>query len=247
MDAADTTLPEKSARGSAVLAGITRAMPLILGNIPVSFAFGVVALGAGVSPFNTIFMSALVYAGSSQLVAVGLLVEGATILSVVAATFMVNLRHFLMSSALAPYLRRYRKSHVAAFAFQLTDEAFAVHSAEFANRNPSRTEIFAINLALYFSWLAGTLAAVLTGASPAQMNRFGLDFAPPAMFIGLLVLLVKDRLQMLITLLCGGLAVFLTQHGVGAWSIIIATVLGASLGTLGQLWINRRFSSPSLG
>ncbi|MEE8390137.1 MAG: AzlC family ABC transporter permease, partial [Anaerolineae bacterium] len=84
------------------LAGIIQAGPIVLGYIPIGLAFGVLAQKAGISTLNTLLMSLLVYAGSSQLIAVGLFASGVPALSVVLTTFVVNLRHVLLSAALSP-------------------------------------------------------------------------------------------------------------------------------------------------
>ncbi len=88
--------------------GVARAMPIVMGYIPIGFAYGVLAQQAGLSLFNTLAMSALVYAGSAQLIAAGLFAAAAPALSIVATTFVVNLRHMLFSAALSPYLRGWR-------------------------------------------------------------------------------------------------------------------------------------------
>ena len=76
---------------------------------------------AGLSPFNTLLMSIIVYAGSAQLIAVGLISSGLTPLSIIITTFIVNLRHMLMSAALSPHLQSWRKPELAVFAYELTD------------------------------------------------------------------------------------------------------------------------------
>ena len=81
---------------------------------------------------NTVLMSILVYAGSSQLIAVAMFGAGMGPLSIIATTFVVNLRHMLMSASLAPNLRKWSKWELAAFAYEITDESFAIHSTRFA-------------------------------------------------------------------------------------------------------------------
>ncbi|HET6346167.1 MAG TPA: AzlC family ABC transporter permease, partial [Myxococcota bacterium] len=85
-----------------ILTGLKKVGPMALGYAPIGFAVGALSRGAGMSPLNTLLMSLLVYAGSSQLIATQLLVLEASPVSVIATTFVVNLRHLLMASALAP-------------------------------------------------------------------------------------------------------------------------------------------------
>ena len=100
-----TAMWSASLAEGGVLSGISKSTPIILGYIPVGFAFGILALEAGLSAANTILMSAMVLGAASQLVAVGQIVAGVPAPTVVATTFIVNLRHMLMSSALAPHLK----------------------------------------------------------------------------------------------------------------------------------------------
>ena len=74
------------------LRGASRALPITLGYVPIGFAYGVLAEKAGLSAFNTLTMSIFVYAGSAQLIAVGLFDTNAAPLSIILTTFIVNLR-----------------------------------------------------------------------------------------------------------------------------------------------------------
>jgi len=169
------------------LRGVMRAGPIVLGYIPIGLTFGVLAQKAGLSNVNTLAMSLLVYAGSSQLIAVGLFTANASIPSIILTTFVVNLRHLLLSAALTPHLKRWRKSELAAFAYQLTDETFAVHSAQFSSDAPSKSEVFATNLTAQAGWVTGTWLGVTLGHLITDIQPFGLDYVLPAMFIALLV------------------------------------------------------------
>jgi 4-azaleucine resistance transporter AzlC len=220
--------------------GIVRALPMILGYVPLGFTFGVVALSAGLTSLQALLMSTFVYAASSQLLAVQLLAADASVLSVVATVCVCNLRHLLMSSALAPYLRRYRPAQIGLFAFQLCDEAFALHSEQFANRQVPRIEALASNMALHLALVGGTALAMVSHASASDLQRYGLDYAPVAMFVAMMVLLIKDRLQLGVALLCGIMAVLLRHTFVGTSSIIVATGVGATLGTWVQLRHEKR-------
>ena len=105
----------------------------------------------------------LVYAGSAQLVAVGLFASGAALASIVATTFAVNLRHVLFAAAMSPLLRGWRKRELAAFAFELTDESFALHAARFGRGDRDKGLTLTINVLAQASWVAGTALGILAG------------------------------------------------------------------------------------
>lgn len=217
-------------------AGVTRALPIVLGYIPIGFAFGVLAQKNGISVLNAVLMSLLVYAGSAQLIAVGLLGAGASPLSVILTTFIVNLRHLLLSAALAPFLTRWSKTRLAAFAFELTDEAFAAHAARFPQEEPDPAETFALNVTAQSAWVLGSGLGALAGQRIPTVEPLGLDYALPALFITLLVLQIKRRVQIGVALITGALAVVLLQAGLNQWATIVATLIGATLGVIGEQW-----------
>jgi 4-azaleucine resistance transporter AzlC len=224
------------------LTGITQAVPIVLGYVPIGFAFGVLAQKAGISLLNTLLMSLLVYAGSAQLIAVGLIAAGVPALSVIITTFVVNLRHLLMSAAVSPFLKRWRKFDLAAFAYQLTDETFAVHSVRFGAASPNKAEAFATNATAQAAWVLGTWLGLVVGQLITDVKPLALDYALPAMFVALLVLQIKDRIQIAVAILTGALAVGLMFIGVDQWNVIVATLVGASMGVGFEKWTKRSSS-----
>ncbi|MBD3308755.1 branched-chain amino acid ABC transporter permease [candidate division KSB3 bacterium] len=228
--------------GEGWLRGAVQASPIMMGYLPVGLAFGVLAQNAGISPLNTVLMSLLVYAGASQFIAVGLLAGGVPPVSIILTTFIVNLRHLIMASALAPALKGWRRRELAAFAFHLTDETFAVHATNFAAENPPKPQVFATNVTAYASWTGGTSLGIVLGQRVTDVQPFALDFALPALFIVLLVLQVTTRLHVLVAGIAGIGAVGLLQAGLEHWNVMLATVVGATIGVCLEQWNKARSS-----
>jgi len=226
------------------LRGVSRALPITLGYVPIGFAYGVLAQKAGLSAFNTLSMSIFVYAGSSQLIAVGLFAAGAAPLSIILTTFIVNLRHMLMASALAPYLNRWNKLELSTFAYEITDESFALHSVEFPRvapqGGPVAVESLALNMTAQVSWVLGTWLGLVAGGMITDIKLFALDYALPAMFIALLMMQMKDRVQLIVASATGIIAVTLLLAGLDQWYVIAATLIGASLGVMVEQWTKKR-------
>ncbi|NLS77876.1 MAG: AzlC family ABC transporter permease [Chloroflexi bacterium] len=220
--------------------GALQALPIAAGYLPIAFTYGVLAQGAGLSTLNTLLMSLLVYAGASQFVAVGLLASGASPLSIVLSTLIVNLRHMLMSATLAPALKGWRWRQQGAFAFELTDETFAVHAMKVSTGALNPAESLALNLSAQAAWIAGTALGVLAGQVVGDLRALGLDFALPALFIALLALQIKGGRQFAVAIFSGGLAVALQRAGWGHWHVIGAALAGATLGSLLERWTKRR-------
>jgi len=62
------------------------------------------------------------------------------------------------------------------------------------------------------------------------------------MFIALLVMQIKDRVQIAVALLTGALAVGLLLAGVNQWNVMLATLIGATLGVGIEKWIKKSSS-----
>lgn len=228
-----------ASRLAAVLSGMRQALPIVLGYVPVAFAFGVLARKTGMPASGAVCMSLMVFAGSAQLISVSLLAGGASPATVVLTTFVVNLRHLLMSAALAPALRSWPRALQALFAFQLTDETFALHVSRLpsapgdARPEPPRVETLALNMTAQSAWVIGTIIGVFGSELVADVRPLGLDYALPAMFIALLLPYCrKARRFALAAVLAGSLSVLLALAGAGQWNVIIATVCSATLCTL---------------
>ncbi|MBU2511758.1 AzlC family ABC transporter permease [bacterium] len=224
-----------------VLQGFIVSMPVVVGYIPIGFAFGVLAKKVGLSSMNAVFMSIIVFAGSSQLIAIGLLVAGASALSIIIATFIVNLRHLLMTAALSPYLKRWRALALTLFSYQITDETFAIHAERFSSGDTNKTAAFTINIVSQLSWITGTVLGIATSGFIKDVKPFALDYALIAMFIGLLVFQIKSKTQILVAILSGCVSILLYLAGIDQWNIILATLLSATFGILVEKWIKKRF------
>jgi len=218
------------------VSGVITALPIMLGYLPIGFAFGVLAQKAGLSTFNTLLMSIIVFAGSAQLIAVGLVANGIAPLTIILTTFIVNLRHLLFSAAIFPHLAHWRKRDLAIFAYELTDETFAVHSTRFELEPAKKSEAFAINIVAHITWVLGGWMGVVVGQLLVDVEPLALDYVLPAMFIGLLVMQIKSRTQVWVALLAGTASVAFLLLGFSQLHVIIATIIGATFGAWMEGW-----------
>ncbi|MCF8061481.1 MAG: AzlC family ABC transporter permease [Deltaproteobacteria bacterium] len=215
----------------ALRAGTGAAWPIFLGYVPIGVAFGVLAQKGGLGPFEVGLMSLLVFAGSAQFIAVSMLAAGAGASAVVATTFVVNLRHLLMSSALAPHLHQVGHGWLALFAYGITDESFAVNHARFSRGGWHWRPALAVNQSACAVWVTGTMAGAWAGRFIPQ-GAFGIDYALIAMFLCLLVFQLRGRRHAVTAAISGALAVGLSLVLPGNAYIILSTVLAATFGTL---------------
>lgn len=183
--------------------------PMLLGAMPFGIIFGSLAGAAGLTPWQTLGMSALVFAGSAQFIAISLLTGGATLAVVLLTTLVVNLRHALYSASLQPFVRHLPKRWRVPLAFWLTDEAFAVvqHRYAEAGASPHKHWYFlGAELAMYVNWLLCTFAGMVFGQAVPNIGAWGLDFAMLATFIGIVVPMLKSRPQLAAALVAAAVA-----------------------------------------
>ncbi len=216
---------------SAFAQGMVAAWPICLGYLPIGLAFGVLAQKAGLSPLQIGLMSVFVFAGSSQFIAVSMLAAGASFLSIVATTFVVNLRHFLMSSALAIFLKNAGRKRLSLFAYGVTDESFAVNLAKFRDSQWDLNSAVVTNQTANLTWIITTVLGGI-GGQFIPAHAFGIDYALIAMFICLLVVQIRGVVYVITAVIAGICAVSLSLLIPGNSHIVIASMVAAAIGVV---------------
>jgi 4-azaleucine resistance transporter AzlC len=211
--------------------GAAAAWPICLGYMPIGLAFGVLAQKAGLSPLEIGLMSVIVFAGSSQFIAVSMLAAGASLISIVVTTFIVNLRHFLMSSALAVYLKNTDRKKLSFFAYGVTDESFAVNLSKFRDEHWDLNSALVTNFSANFTWILTTMLGGI-GGQFIPAHAFGIDYALIAMFICLLVFQIRGFVYVITAIIAGLFAVSLSILIPGNSYIVIASMAAAAIGVV---------------
>jgi 4-azaleucine resistance transporter AzlC len=211
------------------LESIKAAWPICVGYLPLGFAFGVLAQKAGLDLLDIALMSILVYAGSSQFIAVAMLSSAAAPLSIILTTLVVNLRHLLMSSSLAVYLHGESRKFLSVFAYGVTDESFAVNLVKFREGGWHRYQALAVNQITNFTWIGSTILGGYTGQF-ILAGSWGIDYALSAMFLCLLTFQLRGRLYFLTAIISGAFAIAISLILPGNGFIIMASLFGATAG-----------------
>ena len=210
--------------------GLRSALPVILGFVPVGIAYAIMARQAGFSAAQTCVMSLTVFAGASQMMAVGMTEQGAAIGAVIIATFILNLRHFIMSTCVAAKMKGSVPAAKFFACFGVTDESFAIFTTEKEEFSTIHTFLGLITVT-YLSWNAGTLIGAVASDFLPVIVTASLGVSLYAMFIGLLVPGLKGNrrlgLLVLITAICNTV---LSQFMASGWSLIVSTLLCAFAG-----------------
>ncbi len=209
------------------LSGIKAGTPIIIAFISVGTAFAVLAQQAGLYSWQTVMMSATVFAGASQMIAVTMLAQGSSVALIIFATFIINLRHLIMSTCVMNRMKDAPLSARLLSAFGVTDESFAIFTTT-DEKNCSFVYFLGTITVTYSSWVIGTaLGCVLTQFLPELVSN-SLNITLYAMFIGLIVPSLKKNKKLTLTVLITAILSFVLSYFLPcAWTIIAATLLGA--------------------
>jgi 4-azaleucine resistance transporter AzlC len=218
------------------LFGVKDELPILVGVVPFGMIYGILALSAGLSPFDAQAMSAVIFAGSSQFMTVQLIREAAPWLVILVTGFIINLRHALYSATIAPYIKHLPRRWKALLAYLLTDEAFAVAALNYQREGLTRFGhwyFFGAGLALWTSWQASTAVGIFLGAQVP--GSWGLDFTLPLTFIALVVPTLKDKAG-IVTAIIASLAALLFFGLPYKLGLIVAAALAIAAG----MWVEAR-------
>lgn len=219
--------------------GLSAAWPICLGYFPIGLSLGVLAQKAGLLPWQVALMSLLVFAGGSQFIAVSMIAGGASMTAIVTTTFMVNLRHLLMSSALSVHFPNVSRRFLFLFAYGVTDESFAVNMTRFNQGGWHRNSALMLNQTANATWIVSSIAGAYIGQFiPA--GSMGIDYALTGMFICLLVFQLRGSIFVataLIAAFCSTAAYLLLP---GNTYVIVASCLAATSGLVLRRWQRRR-------
>src|SRR5438477_4917490 len=141
---------------AAFVAGALRCAPVALGVLAYGLVFGALAQQAGLSLGETAFMSAVVFAGSAQFVALGFWTLPPPVPALAVATFLVNFRFFLMAATMSRVLEGWPLWRALAVLPWVSDENWAVTMAE-GERRHWGAFFLGTGAVLYIAWLAASL------------------------------------------------------------------------------------------
>ncbi len=209
--------------------GAMAAWPICFGYIPIGLALGVLANQADIPVWAVAMMSILAFAGSAQFICVAMLAAGASISAIILTTFVVNLRHFLMSSALAVHLSGLHRFFLSCFAYGITDESFAVNMTHFRTGNWDHKRAITVNQCSNTIWIMATTCGALIGQF-IPTGAFGTDYALTAMFLALLLFQLHNIVYILTGICALLIATVWYVYIPGDSYIIGSSVMAATIG-----------------
>jgi len=221
-------------RLTAFTAGARDTIPMLIGATPFGVIFGTLVAAGPLHLWHGQLMSLIVFAGSAQFIALGLVAGHASFAVIWATTFVVNLRHVLYSATLAPHVAHLPARWRWALGGLLTDEVFAVAWAHYRLHPPGSVGPYYFlgsGLSMYLNWQIWTLAGLLFGAAFPGLQSLGLDFAMVATFIAIVVPQLVALRYLAAAVTAGALA-FFWQAWPYKLGLLAAVFAGVAVGVL---------------
>lgn len=216
--------------------GIKDSIPIVLGYLPLGFAFGVLAMEAGMNLQQATAMSIMCFTGAGQYIAIGVMQAGGAVMTAILANLLINQRYTLFSTSMVPYIKKLPTRWAALLSYGLTDETYAVAMNRYRQQEASISYMAGLNLTSHLSWIVSTILGAGLGSMISNTERLGLGFALPAMYICLLVFMVNRKSDALVAIMAALICLLTGYLWPGSMknmsNIIIATLIGASLGML---------------
>lgn len=221
--------------------GVKDCVPTLLGYLSIGFAAGVVEKTAGLSIAEIALMSLLLYAGSGQFIAAGMIAASNPISAIIFTVLFINLRHLLLSAAIAPYFQHLSPWKNLFVGSLLTDETFGVSINHLQGRKRASYKwMIGLNITAYLNWAFANIVGGYFGKWIPNPESFGLDFALPGMFIGLLVIQIMSQkkyfVDIMVALSAVLIVVVVSSYSSGSTGVMVATIIATTIGMVIERW-----------
>lgn len=230
------TEKENYSTHSEYFKGFRDGLPIGLGYLSVSFAFGITAVKMGIPVIAAILISMTCVTSAGQVAGITAIASGGGFIEIALAQLIINLRYSLMSLSLSQKLcRKYSLFHRLTTSFGVTDEVFAVASARTEKVTPPY--MYGLITLPYIMWSAGTALGAMLGGILPDFVTSALGIAIYGMFIAIVVPPARRfKGVLVVALMAAALSCafkFLPfLDFLGGFSVIICTVIAAAAGAL---------------
>ena len=220
---------------SDFLKGTAAGIPIALGYLSVSFGFGIMAQGAGISVFEAFMISLTNLTSAGQAQGVGIIAAGGTLLEMAAVQLIINIRYALMALSLSQKLDdrfTFPKRLIAAYG--ITDEIFAVCSTEKGKITPNY--MYGIIAISTLGWVTGTLLGAAAGEILPSSITAALGIVLYGMFLAIIIPPAKKEKSILFVVVIAALLSVLCKYVVpflsGGFAMILCALTATLLGAL---------------
>jgi 4-azaleucine resistance transporter AzlC len=210
---------------SDVRLGFLHYLPVGVVIFSYAVVFGLLAAGNGLSIAEACLMSLTVFAGASQFIALPMIKKGASLGTLAAMAFVVNLRHLLYGLSIGRKFTGASTLKLLGISFGIVDETYAFATVGPGRRINSVPYFAGTALCSYVVWNAGTFLGAAAGQWTRSFPAEGLDFAMVAVFVAMVGSSIKVKSHWLVVALSVGVAVATYLYAGGYWHLFAAGFL----------------------
>jgi predicted branched-subunit amino acid permease len=216
--------------------GFRAFLPQSVGLVPWSLVTGMAMVSAGLTPLQAIVMNIIVFAGTTQLATLPLIVAGAPVWLIVATALLLNLRFMIFSAALAKGFQGIGAPARWLAGYTLTDSTFAVTVNKLLTVEDRHWRLGYYLAPALWTWLLwqifGLIGLLAAGSVP---KTWSLEFMATIALLVLLVPIARSR-PMLVAALTGG-AMAVGLRGLPfKLGVLVAIISGIGAGFAAEQW-----------
>lgn len=219
-------------RAADFKAGLADGWPMFLAYVPIAMLWGTLAAAKGFSPLEALLMSAIVYAGASQFVAIEMWADPLPILLMIFTIFIVNVRHMLYAASISRHINGIKKNWHPFLMYVLTDEAWALLERRALTKPLTLGYYIGVAVPLWPTWFISSAIGAYIGRKLPDPALIGLDFAFAAMFIAILAGFWKGSRTGAVIVTSALVAVLGKTYLSGAWYIVLGGLAGVAIAAL---------------
>jgi 4-azaleucine resistance transporter AzlC len=212
--------------------GLIDVLPVIAAASVIGLLWGTLAAGKGLSPLETGLMSASVFAGSAQFLAIELWRDPAPWFFLTVTVFIVNIRHVLMGASLSRHMGNIPAGWRAPLLFVMADENWAFCERRALTQPLTMAYYLGLGLPMVTTWTISSVIGALAGASLRDPAAYGFDFAFSALFIGILAGFWKGPKTGAVLAASAVVAAVAKLAIAGAWYIVLGGLAGVLVAVL---------------
>lgn len=215
--------------------GAVSILPLLPGLFAFGMAFGTVAARKGLTLFETMSMSATVFAGMSQIIVMESWPERLTLPAIAATALvagMVSLRFLLIGASLRPWLGTSSALKVYPTLYLLTEPNWLLSMRYRADGGGDPAFLLGSGVVVWIAWVLAAAPGYWLGAAVADPKVYGLDLVMPAFFTAMMVSLWRGPRRAIAWIVAGTVAVVAQELLGGFWFVLAGAFAGSVAGGL---------------
>lgn len=213
------------------LNGIKDGIPICLGYLSVSFGFGILAVGLGLSALEAVGISAANLTSAGQVAGVGIIAAGGSLIEMALTQLVINIRYSLMGISLSQKLdENFNTMHRLFASFGITDEIFAVASAK---KKVSPYYMYGLIIISALGWVSGTFLGASAGNILPSSVSGAMGIVLYGMFLAIIIPPAKENKGVFFGVIIAAALSLLFKYVFtavsGGFAIIICAVAAAAL------------------